>query len=315
MDLSRLLPKFFSGRHRPIRRKYSSFSLHVEILEQRSVLTEFVGTSVAMFLNPGSNTPIASSPVTTGIGTRQITWGDTSFGTPPSGLTFVAASNFDIEAGALFSLGSLTFFNGISSCGTMIDAIDFSLSADFSLPSEVGRQTFTLPFDILNTPNLGDPVADADSVFLTPNFFVNSFTAPDGSQFALVLDGFGTGDGTRTTNQLSAQENASTSTELMGRFIQIANVLGKNYQGFIVDGIEPAVVSSSDGTPDFNENLPLNTNDDELSLAPSDESSETEDTLSAIEDEVENPIGDLLGNNLDNLPHNDFVDLFGDAVE
>lgn len=113
-----------------------------------------VGTVDGTFENasPGSAT-------VTGEGTSSFTWGVGS----PSALSF-SPNEFEAEPNIPFSLGTLTFTNGVISTGSGATSVDLSLDLMFT---NVMEENFTLttPFSLINTPNSSDPVASADRVF------------------------------------------------------------------------------------------------------------------------------------------------------
>ncbi len=219
-------PARITGRTVNPQHRRRSTPIGVERLERRQLLALFGGTPSAVFLNP-----VPSSAVITGVGTSSIAWGDATFGTPPSSLNFSAASNFDVDEDQVFSLGNLTFFNGTIAVDTGIDAIDFRVTANVATPSGVGPQDFSFRFDIINSPNTGDPIGDSDSVFLPSGFFSRVFTTPDGSQFTLELVGFGSvsGSGYSTISQFFVQESASASAQLLGRFVRVPDLTATSF--------------------------------------------------------------------------------------
>lgn len=208
------------------RRHRTSARPRIETLEDRAVPALFQGTDSAVFLDPAP-----SSAVISGVGTNQIAWGTANFGTPPSSLRFTAGSGFDVDVDQLFTLGSLTFFNGTIALGTEITGIDFRLRATVNSPASVGAQDFRFYFAVTNTPNTGNPDADADSVFLPSSLVSQVFATPDGSQFSLELVGFGqvTGNGFNTIDRFHVRENASATAQLLGRFVRVPDLVASAF--------------------------------------------------------------------------------------
>ncbi len=271
MAFSHFLARLTGGHLRPNRRQFSSISGQVETLEQRAVLTELTGHAGGQFWNPGSNSDAASSPVTTGMETNQITFGSADFDTPPSSLSFVPAATLDFEVGQVVSLGSLTFFNGIVGWGTAIDSIDLNVSIDFNEPLGISQQIFQIPLGILNTLNTGDPIADSDSVSLTPGTTVGTFTAADGSEYALELVGFGVPNQGEADSQLVAQENSSASIELLVRIVPSGSDIPFIQKSeFQTSDEEPAVIAFSSNPLDFQDTLTIDDSEEVLTQAEDD---------------------------------------------
>ena len=113
---------------------------------------------------PACNTP-STIVVCSGVGTNRIQWGN---GSDPSYIQFQGASFFLSEPffGTNVESGRFLYHNGTQSPGTQISGIQFSTAFDFIENSLTGRVGFSTDIFIVNTPNTGDPIADADYLVL-----------------------------------------------------------------------------------------------------------------------------------------------------
>ncbi|CAN5823061.1 hypothetical protein BH11PSE8_BH11PSE8_30100 [soil metagenome] len=167
------------------------------------------GTTTAAFIDPAPATA-----TTTGVGTDVFTWGIGS-GTPASSLSFVGgafASGFETP----FKVGSLTYFNGAIEPNTGAESVTLSLNLDFTQPA-LGMISSSYKLDLINTPNVDDPDAAADYVYLPSSFSTTSFTI-DGTEYRVKLTGFQnvTGDGFLDSNsqQFHVREAGTASADL-----------------------------------------------------------------------------------------------------
>jgi GH24 family phage-related lysozyme (muramidase) len=195
--------------------------LGVDLLESREVpAAAFGGQASAVFANP---TP--ASAVTSGVGTNQFTWGTPADSTGPSSISFTG-KNWDARPNQIFSLGTLSYFNGTITSDSGADGVDFQAHIAVQNPAGMSPQAqdFNFHFDLVNTPNVdGDPQASADYVTLADHNELNSaiFTDPDGNRYRLQLVGFGTvrGRGFKTTDEFHILEGQSASAQLLGKFV------------------------------------------------------------------------------------------------
>lgn len=190
-------------------------TLEIEALEPRSLMTSFQGNGSGIFTNHGP-----ASAVVSGLNTNHFTWG-TGSGTPASSLTYTGAS-FAITTDHVFSLGTLSYFNGTIVGGTEATSVQLRVNVNLVSPSTISSQEFTYPLGLVNSPNTGDPDADADSVLLAlPAFPTQEFVAPDQTVYTLEVVGFGTvsGNGFSTINQFFVREGGTASANLLGKFI------------------------------------------------------------------------------------------------
>jgi hypothetical protein len=174
------------------------------------------GSSSGIFVNPQG----PPGMVTTGVGTNQFTWGDPNgFGTGPSRFAFTGATlaaDFD----KLFSLGTLTYFNGTIVDGTEADAVDLKVTIMLTMPSGVTKE-ITQTLTLINTPNTDDPIASADVVLLPTSIPEISFTV-DNVEHILKIEGFGTitgAGGATTIDRFFVLEGGTASAELLGRIV------------------------------------------------------------------------------------------------
>ena len=163
-------------------------------------------------------------PVTPGFGADVFLSNDggvnnrLDWGLPNSSFVrFNGLANFSAPTDAAFKVGDLTFRNSSNNVGTGFDG-DFPLSValNFTNPSGV-NQSFNYLFNILNTPNTGDPILDSDKLlFSTAGLSSSSFNV-GGIDYTLQLLGFSTDGGVSIINEFSAQENATATAGLYGR--------------------------------------------------------------------------------------------------
>ncbi|CAN5460815.1 hypothetical protein BH11PSE9_BH11PSE9_20270 [soil metagenome] len=167
------------------------------------------GTTAAAFTDPA---PVTAT--TTGVGTSVFTWGIGS-GTEPSQLSFIGgafASSFETP----FKVGSLSYFNGAIEPDTGAESVRLNLTLDFTQPA-LGLISSSYKLDLINTPNVDDPDAAADYVYLPSAFSTTSFTI-DGTEYRVKLTGFQnvTGDGFLDSNsqQFHVREAGTASADL-----------------------------------------------------------------------------------------------------
>ena len=180
-----------------------------------------VGSSSGVFINPTG----PPGMVTTGVGTDSFAWGVPCDGvtncftspggiTPPSSLSFAGAS-FSTSTETEFKVGDLSFFNGTLFPGTQADAVVLDISLAFTTPTGLNE---TLLFDLVlvNTPNTGDPIASADSVFLPSTFPTSTFNVAGIEHTLAITFGDTTGGGFSETDQLFALESQTVTGEIRG---------------------------------------------------------------------------------------------------
>ncbi len=173
---------------------------------------DFLGTSSGIFSNPAG----PATMVTSGMGTDYVTWGDPyTYGTGPSSLQFTGAG-FTGIFGAEFSLGTLTFFNGTIFPETQANSLELIITLDFaSLGGSV--QELVLPLQLINTPNAGTALENADIVALSPADYPSVHFQVDGYNYFLEFVRFGeAGPGGFITggNQIHGLESECASGEV-----------------------------------------------------------------------------------------------------
>lgn len=171
---------------------------------------DFTGGISAVFVNPQP-----AGTAVSGVGTSSFSWGVGN----SSNLTFQGTS-FTGKFGEVFSLGTLTYFNGTSS-GLHPGYVDIQLTLTLNTPQSVA-QPFTWVLPIHNTTNIpDDPIGSADSVFLPFSFQKRHFVI-GGVRYTLNLVGFGTmtGDGFIQARGFHVLEGGQASAELMGSITQ-----------------------------------------------------------------------------------------------
>lgn len=124
--------------------------------------------------------------ICTGIGTNSITWGN---GTR-SALSFTPA-RFDTPIGENFELGVLHFRNGLIYSG-ILNEIALDVSTGSTDNSAADNLKLHLRIAIVNTPNIGDPIADADYIFFKDHPEIGTFSVLEGRETEVpILGRFG----------------------------------------------------------------------------------------------------------------------------
>ncbi len=170
------------------------------------------GTSSGVFNNPTG----PSGMVTTGVGTNTFTWGTSN---APSSLTFTG-DLFSTETDDIFSIGTLSYFNGSIQYNTHAEDVDLNITLSFSTPSGI-EQDFMYNLGLINTINYSDPYASADYVYLS-NTVPDTFFTANGVNYTLEFLGFGkiVGSGFTTIDNFHVLENCRASAELFGRITE-----------------------------------------------------------------------------------------------
>jgi hypothetical protein len=149
--------------------------------------------------------------VTTGLGTNDFSWG---IGFPPSSLLFTGTA-FSTEVEQPFVVGMLDYFNGAIAGGTGATGVDLEITLNITSPTGAD-ELLVFPFELVNRPNTSDPIASADSVFLTSQT-TNRFFNLGGRYFTLEI-GFAnaTEGGFESVDEFFVFENETASAELVG---------------------------------------------------------------------------------------------------
>ncbi|MEN7342592.1 MAG: choice-of-anchor K domain-containing protein [Pseudomonadota bacterium] len=173
--------------------------------------TPIAGSTTGTF----DNAMGGSGMVTSGEGTSFFTWGR---GTPSS-LSFLGAG-FAGTVGDYFDVGTLIFSNGAIFANTGADSVDLSIGIDFTAPSGIS-ESFTFMMNLINTPNVGSPEDQADTVSF--NSLMSSERFNIGAQaFILELEVGQAGEaGFTSIDSFSVFEGASESATIRGRLTAV----------------------------------------------------------------------------------------------
>jgi len=183
------------------------------------------GTSSGIFDNV---TPVDQALYTqypgllSGEGTNNVGWGlpyPYNPSGPKSELQFAAAS-VGAEIGDVFSLGTLNHINRaifIQPWDTRISDVDLIVTFSISSPAGVADVDFTVPLEVITTPNTG---VNDDDFLVFPEALPTYAFSSGGTDYMMELLGFGeiTGEGEYTTlEQFVLAEGDSTSAQLLAR--------------------------------------------------------------------------------------------------
>lgn len=179
---------------------------------------DYSGNSSGVFVNPFAG-PSNPAMTVTGVGTSNFTWGNGSaFGSPPSSLVFSGtpfSGNFEQE----FKFGNLRYYNGTIAAGTGADAVDLLTTLAFTTPSGI-TQNFSFNFQLINTPNVADPVASADYVKLDQLFDPSSSFTYNGNIYFLQFTRFEAQDSfgfNSNATEFHVYENSGGVADLYGK--------------------------------------------------------------------------------------------------
>ena len=202
-------------RHHSRRAKRRAAQVAIESLEHRAMLTTFVGTSSARFEN-------AVGGVSSGVGTSTFNWGGVSTGDVNE--FRVETNAIDVEQETLFSLGSLTYFNGITAGGSDSTAVDLVVRAELTSPELDNPIVVERTLNMMATPNTGTDDENADTVVLGgethANFEVGETT------YAFQILGFGNlVDGEfEAMTEVVLREQDTTTLEMIAEFIPLSDL-------------------------------------------------------------------------------------------
>ncbi len=169
-------------------------------------------TSSGLFANPA----LGSGGIANGIGTDFFSWDIGINGSPSSRLEF-AGSALSVDFKEIFSLGSLTYFNGRIERDIAATAVDLVVTTTSTMPSGITEQSSqTLRLTI--TPNTDGPQASANIVFLPVTFPDFNFVV-NGVEYTLTILGFGSvsGSGFTALDNFNVLEGDTASAELLAR--------------------------------------------------------------------------------------------------
>ena len=183
------------------------------LLSVPAIADTVTGSASGIFQNP---VPSGGSIVTTGVGTNVFTYGDGS-PPPPNSLTFTGSSFTSQPLNTVFSVGTLTYYNGTVASGSTPNSVDLAVTLNFTNPA-LGNILNTVTLGLFSTPNTGTPDENADYVYLPTTFSTQSFII-GGITYHVALEGFGNviGDGFLGSDPttLHVRENASATANLL----------------------------------------------------------------------------------------------------
>jgi len=180
------------------------------------------GTSSGSWGLPGVPTPSTILSNENGGTDNRLSWGTPVTDSFANYVQFDGAS-ISALSGSQFKVGDLTYRNG--STTDNFDG-DFPLSVSLSLHSPTNlNPTFSFLFNILNTPNTGNPITDADRLrFSTAGLSGESFNV-GGVDYTLLLTGFSADGGTTFISEFNAPEGAIARAGLYGKVIPTAEAV------------------------------------------------------------------------------------------
>lgn len=161
-------------------------------------------TSSGLFTNP----VLGNAGRADGIGTDSFSWGMGIDGSPSRILAFTG-STLAVDAKEIFSLGSLTYFNGRTERDTGATAVDLVVTTTVTMPSGITEQS-SQTLRLTMTPNtiVFLPVTLPDFAFVV-----------NGIEHTLTILGFGrvSGSGVTTLDNFNVLEGGTASAELLAR--------------------------------------------------------------------------------------------------
>lgn len=181
-------------------------------VEASAVTVPVAGASSGVFINSTG----APGMVSSGIGTNSFSWG-LGVNSPPSSLTFAGTSVSSVVADQSFSLGTLSYVNGVILAGTEARSVDLRTTVNFSGTSQTFDYTFDLANQLVNTPNTANSLKSADFVFLSNSIPTSAFSI-DGVDYTLQLAlGSVTEGEFKAVDHFFVMEGGTASAELVGR--------------------------------------------------------------------------------------------------
>lgn len=158
-------------------------------------------------------------------GAAAFQWGvasGTSAYPHTSALWFEPVNAVNVTPDQSFSIGNLYYRNGTILSGTGATSVNLALNLNFSTPSGLPVTQATFTQDLINSPNSGDEIANADTVSLRNPGAPLNFSDPAGNTYYLELTfrvDQNTLDGTLSTrDQFKVFEGGQGRAELLGRF-------------------------------------------------------------------------------------------------
>ena len=186
----------------------------IVILLCNPVMGAFIiqGTDAGTFINPSGS----SGMIVSGVGTNTFYYGDPSnFGTGANRLSF-AGQNFTTEPESVFTLGTLTYFNGTTLIGTTPTSVELNINLSITDPVTLNND-FKFHLDLVSTPNTNDPRESADYVYL-PSMYSGTTFSINGTDYTLKLffKQSESDEGFTEIDKFYVLENCEASAEILG---------------------------------------------------------------------------------------------------
>lgn len=133
-------------------------------------------------------------------------------------LEYSGAAWDSVQAGELFRLGTLDYFNGSTWSGTMATDVTLDLTIALSMPDT--NQSFDIDIELENTTNSSNNTEDQNADYVRISSLDTNFsTTIDGIQYQLNLAfGYKGNQGFTTIDEFHVHEGASTTADLWGYF-------------------------------------------------------------------------------------------------
>ena len=159
--------------------------------------------------------------------TDKIQWGTWQ---SQSGLGFTTAvGSRDISLDSAFSIGSLSHYNNPIPADSVLPSATLDLTISFwdsDISNSVFDLTFSLTFDIDETPNTGTSEENADHISWTFTDTVETTVVGlDGITYTYALEilGFKTASESTYSDSLTSYENATTATTLWAQITRTSS--------------------------------------------------------------------------------------------
>lgn len=170
-----------------------------------------------------------------------------SLGTPAFA-SFVEfnGTSFSTASDILFSLGGLTYRNGVTNAGSApTGAIPLNITLSLTNPVD-STQEFNYSFNNVVTPNsTGDPVLDGDLLIFSGGGLSRERFELASREYTLDLIGFSSDGGQTTVGQFNSPENSTANATLFGQVVPVTIVrrffeeplddLGNRFEELITD--------------------------------------------------------------------------------
>ncbi len=158
-------------------------------------------------------------------GSAAFQWGtpSTSSNYPhASALWFEGGLMSNVVANQIFNFGSLYYRNGTIKMNTGASSVDLALNLTFSSPSGIAPVALLFSSGLVNSPNVADQIASADTVSLTDWYAPLDFYDANGRRYYFELSfavDSNTLDGTLSTqDEFRVFEGMTGRADLQGKF-------------------------------------------------------------------------------------------------